>query len=590
MAIKKPTIYVLVLCIWLAFSNVALAEKIISFDSEINLNLDGSFVVTETITYDFEGVERRGIYRNIKNQHAQPATVWYKQRNIALELVSVKKNGNLEPYTLQDYDGLSVRIGDPEVYFTGKHEYEIAYKVDGAIAIYDDFQELYWNVTGEEWEVPIESSSLLVFEPASVMQDRQYCYEGVAGASTPCASSRVSAQGSEFISDRLSPGEQFTVAIKIRLPSAPTVLEVIDKTLFIVIGTLLWFVGLITCVYRWRIRYKTGDPVIAQYEPLPDLKPMFTGVLFDGRLDSRDISAGLVYLAQQGFISIKEVEQKIFKIFIVVDYKITLLKPLEEAETEFQRTILSLLFEVTPMKFEIISSFFRSAKYNFTPSGPESLVGNTISLNDIKKNNPKLRKNVEKIRVLKKAVKDDLVLMGFFEQIFDVYIEPKKIITFVASAAFIFIFFAQFNLSPLFFFIIILSLPILAFGFERRTRKGYDSLVYLKGFKDFLSVTDAERYKFHNAPSKNPEQFMEYLPYAIAFGVEKEWAKVFQDIQIPAPDWYQSSTSAGIINATALTSSLSSFTSSFSTSSGSSGSSGGGSSGGGSGGGGGGSW
>lgn len=591
MAMKKPATYILsVVCMWLAFSNVVLAEKITEFNSEINLNLDGSFIVTETIVYDFEGAQRRGIYRNVKSQHAQPASVWYKQREIALELVSVKKNGNPEPYTLQDYDGLSVRIGDPEVYFTGKHKYEITYKVDGAIAIYDDFQELYWNVTGDEWEVPIESSSLLVFTPVGVTQGEQYCYEGVAGASTPCASMQANSQRLEFISERLSPGEQLTVAVKIQLPNDPTVLEVINLVPFIIIGMFLWFAGLITYVYRWRHLYKTGDSVVAQYEPLSDFKPMFTGVLFDGRLDSRDISAGLVYLAQQGFISIKEVEQKIFKIYTVVDYEITLLRPMNEAETEFQRTILSLLFEVTPMKFEVISSFFRNAKYNFTPSGPENLVGKTISLNDLKKNNPQLRKNVEKIRVLKKSVKDDLVLRGFFEQRFDVDVRPKVVFKYVFYAVFIFIFFNQFNITPLFFFWLVLTLLILAFAFERRTKKGYDSLVYLNGFRDFLSVTEKERYKFHNAPAKNPEQFMEYLPYAIAFGVEKEWAEVFQDIQIPTPDWYQSSSGVGSIDTAAFTSSLGSFASSFSTSSGSSGSGGGGSSGGGSGGGGGGSW
>ena len=51
-------------------------------------------------------------------------------------------------------------------------------------------------------------------------------------------------------------------------------------------------------------------------------------------------------------------------------------------------------------------------------------------------------------------------------------------------------------------------------------------------------VTETERYKFFDAPDKNPEIFMEFLPYAIAFGVEKEWSKVFAGITIPTPNWY----------------------------------------------------
>ncbi len=125
--------------------------------------------------------------------------------------------------------------------------------------------------------------------------------------------------------------------------------------------------------------------------------------------------------------------------------------------------------------------------------------------------------------------------------------------------------------------------------FERRTKVGYEALDHLKGFKEFLSVTDAERFKFHNAPEKSPEQFMTYLPYAIAFRVEKQWATVFEGISIPNPSWYDGG-SVGAFSAANLTSSLGAFSTSFTASSGTSASSGGGSSGGGGGGGGGGSW
>ena len=110
-----------------------------------------------------------------------------------------------------------------------------------------------------------------------------------------------------------------------------------------------------------------------------------------------------------------------------------------------------------------------------------------------------------------------------------------------------------------------------------------------KGFKDFLSTTEKERYKFHNAPARNTQQFMEYLPYAIAFGVEKEWAEVFKDIPLDQPSWYSSQNNS-TFNAVAFTHNLSAFSTSVSSSSGSSGSSGAGSAGGGGGGGGGGSW
>jgi uncharacterized membrane protein len=118
----------------------------------------------------------------------------------------------------------------------------------------------------------------------------------------------------------------------------------------------------------------------------------------------------------------------------------------------------------------------------------------------------------------------------------------------------------------------------------------------LEGFKMFLSVTEKDRVKFHVSPSAQPEKFADYLPWAIIFGVEKEWAGVFEGIELAQPDWYVG-TWSGNFTALALANSLGSFSNSFNKTAvgstaagGSSGFGGGGFSGGGFGGGGGGSW
>ena len=128
----------------------------------------------------------------------------------------------------------------------------------------------------------------------------------------------------------------------------------------------------------------------------------------------------------------------------------------------------------------------------------------------------------------------------------------------------------------------------------KKTKLGSDTKDQLLGFKQFLSVTDKERFAFHDAPEKNPQQFMQYLPFAIAMGVEKQWAEQFKDMYIEQPDWYQGNYGSAII-ATQLANDLSGFgtqlnSSMTAASHGGAGSSGGGFSGGGFGGGGGGSW
>ena len=121
------------------------------------------------------------------------------------------------------------------------------------------------------------------------------------------------------------------------------------------------------------------------------------------------------------------------------------------------------------------------------------------------------------------------------------------------------------------------------------TDEGAKQWAKVDGFKLYLGVTEKDRLKFSDAPDKTPERFNKLLPYAIAFGVEKEWAKQFEGIDVSkSADWY----SGGNLAAFSAASLASDLSSSFSLaiSSNSSFSSSGGSAGGGVGGGGGGSW
>jgi len=130
-----------------------------------------------------------------------------------------------------------------------------------------------------------------------------------------------------------------------------------------------------------------------------------------------------------------------------------------------------------------------------------------------------------------------------------------------------------------------------------RTEKGVEIKEKLLGLKLYLETAEKDRIKFHNAPAKNPKRFEKLLPYAMVFGVEKEWAEQFEDIYKVQPDWYdgvggQSFNSiilADSLHSFSETTSATAFSAPSSAGAGGSGFSGGGS-GGGFGGGGGGSW
>lgn len=543
-------------------------ESIRNFESEITLHQDGSFTVEETIQYDFDVFNKHGIFRTIPLTHAQDASAWYKSRVIKVDVQNVQLNRSSVPFNLSESGNeLKVKIGDPDVTITGIQEYRISYRVEGGLSYYDNGDpELYWEVTGTDWEVPILVAKATVYDPDNITTDERACYRGSEGGSLSCDLQSATSSLALFSTSNLAPGEGLTIAEALDETKVDKKIIETTKPLFIWVPILLVLLAAFTnWLYRTKTKHKISAPVIAEYEPYPEALPMYSGVLFDGQLDPKDITAGLIYLAEQGFIKIRKTERKAFYLFEVDDYEVELLKVVEDLPTNFHDEVLSLLFA------------------SFTP-------GEKVLLSSLKKDTGKQKANQRVLIKLKTAIAKDVEERGFYEQVIKFkFILPVLVIV---IAAFVLLgkFMGEFIAFVIIGTIVVLGLT-LAVIYRRRTRKGYEALNHLKGFKDFLSVTGQERFKFHDSPEKNPEKFLEYLPYAVALGVEKEWAEVFKDVTIPNPGWYDGGGAS--FNAVALTNNLGAFSTAFASSSGSSGtsgSSGGGSVGGGSGGGGGGSW
>lgn len=548
----------------------AQAEVIRSFTSDITLRSDGTFTVTETIEYDFEDAKRHGIFRNLPTTHPQESERLLYTRYTDIDVAEVLMNGAPVPYVTDSGGGeIEVKIGDADRTITGLHTYTIRYQVAGGLSYYEnESPELYWNVTGTGWEVPIEAAAARVHADENLRGVDASCYRGREGANESCVLATSTDGVAMFSATDLAPGEGLTIAQELDPDLVvPLVLERLSLLLPWLVLAGVWLIGLIIFVVRHLRRHRTGRTIIAQYEPYPEVKPMYTGLLLDDRLDAHDITAGIIYLAEQGFFTIKKIDRKAYFFFSVDDYEVTLRRPYAELATQFQEEIFKLLF------------------------AEDAPVGASITLHDLSTNTTKQTENQKTLQRLKKAANEDLIERGFFEhtvrKVLSIGGVMIGVLLLLIAASLALGAAPETVLLPA-LFIAVGTIVALGISYRRRTRKGYRALDHLKGFKLFLSVTDTERFAFHNAPQKSPEQFMEYLPYAIAFGVEKEWAKVFDDITIPNPDWYEGD--GGVFTAVYLTNSLSAFGTTFTSSAGTAPSSGGGSVGGGAGGGGGGSW
>jgi len=151
-------------------------EKINTFDVNITAHEDGSMTVKESIEYDFGQENRHGIFRTIP----LVSKVGDLYRVIEVDFQTVKRDGDQENYQVVERSKeTEVKIGDPDKTITGPHNYIIIYKVKNGIGSnYADHDEIYWNITGNNWQIPIEKVSYQIQTDFGIAPLESVCYTG----------------------------------------------------------------------------------------------------------------------------------------------------------------------------------------------------------------------------------------------------------------------------------------------------------------------------------------------------------------------------------------------------------------------------
>src|SRR5215468_217752 len=154
-------------------------ERILDFVSDATVERNGDLTVTETIAVQAEGNEiRRGIFRDFP-------TTYHRRRDgsqviVGFQVLSVTRNGNAEDFTLENLNnGVRVRIGSANrILNTGRHDYVIKYVTTRQIGFFQDFDELYWNATGNGWNFTIDRAEARITLPETVPFRQSAFYTG----------------------------------------------------------------------------------------------------------------------------------------------------------------------------------------------------------------------------------------------------------------------------------------------------------------------------------------------------------------------------------------------------------------------------
>lgn len=546
-----------------------------AFAATIQIQSDGRVLVQESLDVDFGLLERHGIFRDIPVVYDWPD----RPRTVRVYDLSVlwvrDEAGHPIRYTTSRQGAMEeIKIGDPDRTVSGVEHYRLAYLAAGVLNAFPDHDELFWNVTGGEWSVPMTAASASVNGPAAFTSIA--CYVGYEGSREACRSSSAASRAT-FASGRgLAPGEQLTVVVALPKGAVPPptpilqdrprdVAELFDLTpAWLALAVFVAFAGLVLVVWRWwtvgRDRPERVT-IVPEYEPPEKMRPAEAGVLMDERADTLDVTGTIIDLAVRGYLTITEVPKQ--GLFGTRDWILKRGKAADDALLGYERTILDGLFDDGD---EVKLSALRRHFYKTLSKAESELYGETTKKGWFPADPSGVRATYAIVGlgfvVLAAAVGAGLGYL-FGGGIVGVGAAVPGIALAIAS-------------------------PVM----PRKTPAGAELARRAAGFRQYMVVAETDRQRF----AEKEHIFADYLPYAIVFGCVDQWVKAFQGIDLAevTRTWYTGQSLAAF-NAAGFSHDLSSFSNQVSTAiastPGGSGSSGfGGGAGGGGGGGGGGSW
>lgn len=316
-----------VLAALLALAAPARAEEIRSFDSVVRVQTDGSLDVTETITVTVTHDQvKRGIFRDFPVQYTESDG---SVTGATLDVLSVTRDGEAEPYAVEPNGAYRrIRIGDPDVLLPAPSEqtYAIRYRTQGQLRAFKDRDELYWNVTGNEWAFPIEAASVEIDlpKPADFISHAFYTgYVGETGADA--AVDLVSPrQFHAHTTMPLAPGEGFTVAVGwpsglVTVPPvvvvsgppvhAPETVLGLPTPVAVGGGGTLAGIAAFFLLWLWAGRDPRAGVIYPRFDPPEGLSAAACRYVWRQDSDDRCLTAAIVGMAVKGALSIVETER-----------------------------------------------------------------------------------------------------------------------------------------------------------------------------------------------------------------------------------------------------------------------------------------
>lgn len=541
------------------------AEHILNYHSDIRIDKTGQVIVTENIKVDVTGRSiKRGIVRSIPTTRTDINNI---ERRIDIKVLSILKDGKEETFSTKE-------VGNQKEIYIGRENYElspqiynytITYSSIGHIGFFDNYDEIYWNVTGNDWAFPIDTVSATVYLPQGAKFIDNACYTGKEGSkASNCTYKAINDNTVEFygssslkVKEGLTIATSFTPGIIARPSKVESFWENYGLLSMLVLGLLSFYVYVLNLWKKINVNKK--PIVIPTFNPPGGMSAATIRYLYKKGFDSKVYTTCILSLAVKKSLSIKkeddsyrltalgvndslsEEELDVYKTLFPDDKQTIELD--EEEDIERSEDAFDILVDDIDQKIKLSKDYY--------PSKVKSII-NTILFSAA------------------------LIFLWFFIAYQTLAVSSKSILSIVIFTLFLMILVitAYFNRKPIIVFcgicLFIIPLTIAQITLFReggfytyslifiwllfaancfifkylkpRTQKGFDFDNELEGFKQYLTIAEENRLNFLTPPEHTPEQFEKMLPYAVALDLEIEWAKKFTkelNQSNYSPTWYE---------------------------------------------------
>ncbi len=487
-------------------------------DAEITILSNGDIHFEEVWETRFEGGPFTFAFRSIPLNKVEEITNWGVREGSTI----YSSGSGSTPFTYK----LSSEGGERKItwYFlpttNQTRTFTLSYTLKGALAIYDEGDQFFWKFIESDRGYTINSASVTVRLPAAFSTEQlegATFFNGDATSDWQIVDGQTIAyRGGPFYS-----GDEWEIGVKFPhgvVNAAPPPWQSIADNQWLynleaIVAALIFLIsggmGVYLIWYLWGRDKPVG--VMAEFFPRPpdDSPPAVAGTLIDERADMQDIIASLVDLARRGYLKIVE-KPSIKPLAIKSDFTFVRSEKDDGDLLPYERRLLRSIFG---RKTERDLNALKNKFYTKLPAIKEELYEEVVARGFFSTSPEKVRARYDCFSALLL-----IVIGGIAFIIFAVFTEYTPLAGCVSGSLIVF---------PI-------GLLILSQFMPRKTERGARAAAQWKAFQRYLKNIDK-----YTDVAEAKEQFERYLPYAIAFGLEKTWVEKFAAVDAPVPVWWE---------------------------------------------------